>query len=84
MAHEIIGRGDELSAVQAFFDRPVDGLRALVLAGEAGIGQSTIWQASVAAARERSWVAQPPGSEPDHREGGDHHLLSRRRPDLHA
>ena len=54
MAHEIIGRGDDLSVVHAFLDRPVEGLRALVLEGEAGIGKSTIWQASVTAARERS------------------------------
>ena len=52
MTDEVIGRHDALSVVQAFIDRPVEGLRALVLEGEAGIGKSTIWQASVTAARE--------------------------------
>jgi DNA-binding CsgD family transcriptional regulator len=54
MTGEMIGREEERSAVEAFLDRPVDGLRAMVLEGEAGIGKSTLWQASVAAARERS------------------------------
>jgi len=55
MTGEIIGREDELSAVQAFLDRPAEGLRALVLEGEAGIGKSTLWLAGVAAARDRSF-----------------------------
>ncbi len=55
MTDGIIGREDELSVVRAFLDRPVAGLRALVLEGEPGIGKSTIWQAGVAAARERSF-----------------------------
>ena len=55
MTDEIIGRDAELSVVQAFLDRPGDGLRALVLEGEAGIGKSTLWLAGVAAARERSF-----------------------------
>lgn len=54
MTDEIIGRDAELAVVQSFLDRPVERLRVLVLEGEAGIGKSTIWQASVAAARERS------------------------------
>jgi DNA-binding CsgD family transcriptional regulator len=55
MTNEIIGRDEELAVVEAFLDRPVDGLRALVLEGDAGIGKSTIWLAAVAAARERSF-----------------------------
>ncbi|HLE59177.1 MAG TPA: AAA family ATPase, partial [Candidatus Limnocylindria bacterium] len=55
MTDEIIGRDAELSAVQAFLDRPTEGFRALVLEGEAGIGKSTLWLAGVAAARERSF-----------------------------
>ena len=54
MTGEMIGRDLELSRVEAFLDRPVDGLRALVLQGEAGIGKSTVWQAAIEAARERS------------------------------
>jgi DNA-binding CsgD family transcriptional regulator len=55
MTDEIIGRDAELSVVQAFLDRPAEGLKALVLEGEAGIGKSTLWLASVAAATERSF-----------------------------
>ncbi len=50
---EIIGRESEIAVVHAFLDRPAEGLRALVLEGEAGIGKSTIWLAAVAAARDR-------------------------------
>jgi DNA-binding CsgD family transcriptional regulator len=55
MTGEIIGRDAELSVVQAYLDRPVEGLRALVIEGEPGIGKSTLWLAGVAAARERSF-----------------------------
>jgi DNA-binding CsgD family transcriptional regulator len=51
----MIGRDEELAVVEAFLDRPTDGLRALVLEGEAGIGKSTLWLAAVAAARGRSF-----------------------------
>jgi DNA-binding CsgD family transcriptional regulator len=54
MTGEVIGRERELSVVKAFFNRPAEGLRALVLEGEAGIGKSTLWLEGVAAARERS------------------------------
>jgi len=53
MTDEIIGRDAELSVVQAFLDSPTQGLSALVLEGEAGIGKSTLWLAGVAAARDR-------------------------------
>ncbi len=62
----IIGRDAELAAVEAFLDRPVEGLRALVLEGGAGIGKSTIWQAGVAAAGKRSFrvlVSRPAEAE---------------------
>ncbi len=55
MADEIIGRDAELSVVQAFLDRPAEGLRALILSGASGIGKSTLWLAGVPAARERSF-----------------------------
>lgn len=70
MAHavtdEIVGREAEVSVVHAFLDQPPEGLRALVLEGEAGIGKSTIWLAAVAAAREsgfRVLVSRPAESE---------------------
>src|SRR5436309_8002609 len=55
MVGEIIGREPELDLVNAFLDQPAQSLRALVLEGEAGIGKSTIWEAGVAAARDRSF-----------------------------
>jgi DNA-binding CsgD family transcriptional regulator len=54
MATEIIGRGEELERLGAYFDaRDLDGPRALVLAGEAGIGKSTLWLRGVELAPER-------------------------------
>ena len=55
MTSEIVGRESELDAIDAWLDRPVDGITALVLEGQAGIGKSTLWQAAVAAARARSF-----------------------------
>ncbi len=44
MASDVIGRVDEIERLQAFLDGSVlDGPRALVLEGDAGIGKSTIW-----------------------------------------
>jgi DNA-binding CsgD family transcriptional regulator len=66
MTGEIIGRDAELSVVQAFLDRPPEGLTALVLEGEAGIGKSTLWLAGVAAAHERSFrvlISRPAETE---------------------
>lgn len=66
MTGEIIGRDNELSEIHAFLDHPGEGLRALVLEGDAGIGKSTLWQAAVAAARERSFtvfVSRPAETE---------------------
>ena len=63
---EIIGRDAELARVHAFLDRPADGLRALVLEGDAGIGKSTVWKAGVMAARERAFhvlVSRPAETE---------------------
>ena len=54
MANEIIGRGEEVERLGAYLDsRDVDGPRALVLAGEAGIGKTTLWLRGVELARER-------------------------------
>ena len=52
MPEEIVGRGDELAAATRLIERATDGLAALVLAGEAGIGKTTIWDAGVAAASD--------------------------------
>jgi DNA-binding CsgD family transcriptional regulator len=54
MTGEIFGRDAERSVIEAYVERPAEGLTALVLEGQAGIGKSTLWLAGVAAARERS------------------------------
>jgi len=56
VAHEIVGRGPELAALEPFLGRAGDGLAALVFEGEAGIGKSTVWQAAADAAGERGWL----------------------------
>lgn len=48
---EIIGRDAELASLRAFIDEAKGGASALVLAGEAGIGKSTLWDAGVGHAR---------------------------------
>jgi len=50
---DTLGRDDELRTLQAYLDKPAGGLTALVLAGEAGIGKSTLWLAALEGARER-------------------------------
>jgi DNA-binding CsgD family transcriptional regulator len=54
LAHEIVGREDEVAALHAFFDGAGEGPASIVLTGDAGIGKSTLWLAGVEAARERS------------------------------
>ena len=56
MAHEIVGRGPELAALEPFLGRAGDGLAALVFEGEAGIGKSTVWQAAADVAADRNWL----------------------------
>jgi DNA-binding CsgD family transcriptional regulator len=61
---EVVGREEELAAVAAFFDG--DFPAALVLAGEAGIGKTTVWRAALQKARERGvrvLVCRPAESE---------------------
>jgi len=60
----IVGRDDELGAVTAFLDGA--GPAALVLAGEAGIGKTTVWRAAVEQARARGvrvLISRPAESE---------------------
>ncbi len=51
----MIGRSDELAAVEAFLDVLAAGPTALVFSGEPGIGKSTVWRAGIASARSRSF-----------------------------
>ncbi len=61
-----VGRQTELSRVEAFLDDVSSGLRALTIVGPAGIGKTTVWQASVRQATGRGWTvltAGPSGAE---------------------
>jgi len=49
----VVGRNDELAAVEDFVEDVGAGATALVIEGAAGIGKSTIWQEALAAARAR-------------------------------
>ncbi len=63
----IVGRDPELAVLESFLAQPgVDGVAAILLSGEAGMGKTTLWQAAVRQARERGdrvLVAQPTESE---------------------
>jgi len=52
---EIIGRRDELVAVDAMLEQAEGGFAALVLEGEPGIGKTALWEAGRAAAEERGF-----------------------------
>ena len=51
---ELIGRESELAAVHTFLDGS-GGSRALVVAGEPGIGKTALWSAAIDAAAERGY-----------------------------
>jgi len=59
---EVVGREEELAAVDAFLEGAEDGAVALVLEGAAGIGKSTLWAAGVerACARDRRVLTARP------------------------
>jgi DNA-binding CsgD family transcriptional regulator len=62
----IVGREAELAALDHLLDDVDGGPATLALWGEAGIGKSTIWQAGVAAGRERGYAvlaSRPAASE---------------------
>jgi DNA-binding CsgD family transcriptional regulator len=52
---EIVGREVELAAVERFLASVTTAPTFLVIEGEAGIGKTTIWDAGLARARERSY-----------------------------
>jgi tetratricopeptide (TPR) repeat protein len=63
---ELVGRDDEVAAVETFLGSVRYAPAALVLEGEAGIGKTTVWRAGVDAAREHAYgvlVARPSESE---------------------
>jgi DNA-binding CsgD family transcriptional regulator len=53
----VFGRDRELAAVTAFIESILDGPRALLLAGEAGIGKTTLWRTGIELALERGYRA---------------------------
>ena len=64
--NEIIGRADALAAAERLLDRVAGGPAALVLAGEAGIGKTTVWNAGRTAAAEqglRVLVSRPASAD---------------------
>ena len=64
---ELVGREAELAAVEAFLAGELP--RALVLSGGPGIGKTSLWEAGVAAARERGLrvlSARPSDAEAQH------------------
>jgi DNA-binding CsgD family transcriptional regulator len=66
MEAELIGRDEELQRVQRFLEGVPTGTRALLIAGEAGVGKSSVWQAAVETARAqglRAVSARPTEAE---------------------
>ena len=55
MAGEIIGRREELLALEAFLGAVPAGGQALLLEGDAGIGKSALWYEGLRLARERGF-----------------------------
>ena len=50
---DIIGRAGELQAVERFLERGTKGLASLLIDGEAGIGKTALWRASLGGAGSR-------------------------------
>ena len=63
MEQEIVGRDEELAAIERWLDDPRPS--ALLIEGDAGIGKTTLWRAGIEAARGRSRVlaARPTQAE---------------------
>jgi DNA-binding CsgD family transcriptional regulator len=55
MAGEVIGRREELLALEAFLGAVPAGGQALLLEGDAGIGKSALWHEGLRLARERGF-----------------------------
>ena len=53
MTTAVIGRDEELRAIESFLAAVGHGPRALVLSGEAGIGKTILWEAGVEEAERR-------------------------------
>lgn len=63
---EVIGRGDELAAIDRLLERALEAPAALVFEGEPGIGKTALWESGRAVAEERGFrilVSRPGRSE---------------------
>src|SRR4051812_26478534 len=64
MSAVVVGRGEELEALERFIDSLAGGASVLLLEGEPGIGKTTLLRAGVDAARRRGlrvlWCATSP------------------------
>ena len=58
MTDEPIGRERELDLLEGSLERAAEGLRVILLVGDAGIGKSTLWNAALEAARARSHIVR--------------------------
>jgi DNA-binding CsgD family transcriptional regulator len=54
-ARPIVGRDQEIVAIERMLDRAIEGPTALLLAGEAGIGKTTLWRIGLDIAGERGF-----------------------------
>jgi DNA-binding CsgD family transcriptional regulator len=66
MMNSVVGRDAELRMVQDFLAESDNGTRAVIVAGEPGIGKTTVWQAALDHARTKSHcvlVANPAEGE---------------------
>jgi len=53
---QLVGRELEQAAISRLLDLAPDGLRALLLEGEAGIGKTVLWKAALSAAMLRGYI----------------------------
>ena len=63
---DVVGREEEIAALEDFLGRPPNSSSVLLLEGEAGIGKTTLWRRGVELASERSYrvlSCRPAGSE---------------------
>src|SRR6185437_8811908 len=66
MATDVLGREQELATVERLLDERQARLLAVIIEGDAGIGKTTLWEAALDLARERSWrvlAARPAEAE---------------------
>lgn len=66
MATAVLGRQLELTTIAQLLDERPTGPLALIIEGDAGIGKTTLWEAALDLARQRSWrvlAARPAEAE---------------------